>query len=91
MIPLLWINNAVTILFVISCWWLSHSYALAGKPLGRTISALIGVLAISIAATTFARNMQWDPGVPWVVAKAVMTVLFFAVSARVNQRRSLST
>jgi|GEM_PF-1418264 len=84
---LLVLNNITSGVLAVTCWWLAHNYAAAGRPLGRWISILLGIFSLSVLATAFARNVHLDPS-PWlIVSKVVLTALFAAVARRVALRR----
>ena len=85
-IIILWLNNLSSVALVIACWWLAHTYSVAGFPHGKLIASLWGLLGISVTVTAFARNLYIDPNPSIIITKVILCVLSLIIARRVSLR-----
>lgn len=77
-------NNISSFLLVMACWWLTHTYAIAGFPYGRAIAFLWAAVGMSVLVTAFARNLAFDPNPLIVVTKSLLVVMCVVIARRVQ-------
>ena len=85
-----WLNMVSSLALVMACWWLAHTYSVAGYPHGKLIAALWGLIGVSVAVTAFARYLYLNPNPTIIISKLLLVLVCAVIARRVSiNRRAL--
>lgn len=82
---LLVVDNIVSVVLVIVCWWLAHQNSGGDEPFKRSIATGYSLLAMTVLASLLVHNsagLLWMVPIMDVVARGVLAITLGAVAAR---------